>query len=184
MTCLGSNGNEGGATGVAGVRVSEGDFPRYIVTKKDDLLHRDQERRPPDLLYDTRVRANDGADGKEKVLTAFFRLLRSIARSGLTSVTTRKQIEQSKPSFFGVCLCVCVCVCHRELRERMYRHQVFVVHRHKRVLRRVRHLPVLRLLDLSPRRVTASQRRGGLVDNRPCSIPPGSVRAPISCRLR
>jgi hypothetical protein len=27
-TCLGSNGNEGGATGVAGVRSSEGDFPR------------------------------------------------------------------------------------------------------------------------------------------------------------
>jgi hypothetical protein len=36
---------------------------RYIVTKKDDLL----------FVFDTRVRANDGADGKEKVLTAFFR---------------------------------------------------------------------------------------------------------------
>jgi len=36
---------------------------RYIVTKKDDLL----------FVYDTRVGANDGADGKEKVLTAFFR---------------------------------------------------------------------------------------------------------------
>ena len=34
---------------------------RYIVTKKDDLL----------FVFDTRVRANDGADGKEKVLTAF-----------------------------------------------------------------------------------------------------------------
>jgi hypothetical protein len=36
---------------------------RYIVTKEDDLL----------FVYDTRVGANDGADGKEKVLTAFFR---------------------------------------------------------------------------------------------------------------
>ena len=36
---------------------------RYIVTKKDDLL----------FVFDTRVGANDGADGKEKVLTAFFR---------------------------------------------------------------------------------------------------------------
>ena len=69
---------------------------------------------------------------------------------------------------------------HRELRQRVYRPQVFVVHRHKRVLlqhlhglplcaaqqverdrrrvekrhlaqRRVRRLPVPRLLDLSPR---------------------------------
>ena len=36
---------------------------RYIVTKEDDLL----------CVYDTRVGANDGAEGKEKVLTAFFR---------------------------------------------------------------------------------------------------------------
>ena len=36
---------------------------RYIVTKEDDLL----------FVYDTRVSANDGADGKEKVLTALFR---------------------------------------------------------------------------------------------------------------
>jgi hypothetical protein len=36
---------------------------RYIVTKKDDLV----------FVYDTRVGANGGADGEEKVLTAFFR---------------------------------------------------------------------------------------------------------------
>ncbi len=39
------------------------DIGSYIVAAKDDLL----------FIYDTRVGANDGADGKEKVLTAFFR---------------------------------------------------------------------------------------------------------------
>ena len=36
---------------------------RYILTKKDDLV----------FVYDTRVGANDGADGEEKVLTGVFR---------------------------------------------------------------------------------------------------------------
>jgi hypothetical protein len=36
-------------------------------------LHRDPGRRPLLFVYDTRVGANDGADGKQKVLTAFFR---------------------------------------------------------------------------------------------------------------
>jgi hypothetical protein len=36
---------------------------RYIVTKKHDLV----------VVYDTRMGANDGADGEEKVLTALFR---------------------------------------------------------------------------------------------------------------
>jgi len=36
---------------------------RYIVTKKHDLV----------VVYDTRVGANDGADGEQKVLTASFR---------------------------------------------------------------------------------------------------------------
>ncbi len=36
---------------------------RYIVTKRDELV----------FVYDTRMGANDGADGEEKVLTAFFR---------------------------------------------------------------------------------------------------------------
>ena len=43
--------------------VAKTEIGRYIVTKEDDLL----------FVYDTRVGANDGADGKEKVLTAFFR---------------------------------------------------------------------------------------------------------------
>jgi len=49
---------------VAGqLAVAKTEIGRYIVTKEDDLL----------FVYDTRVGANDGADGKEKVLTAFFR---------------------------------------------------------------------------------------------------------------
>ena len=49
---------------VAGqLAVTKTKIGRYIVTKKDDLL----------FVYDTRVGANDGADSKEKVLTAFFR---------------------------------------------------------------------------------------------------------------
>ena len=47
---------------VAG-QLAKTEIGRYIVTKEDDLL----------FVYDIRVGANDGADGKEKVLTAFFR---------------------------------------------------------------------------------------------------------------
>ena len=44
---------------VAGqLAVTKTEIGRYIVTVKDDLL----------FVYDTRVGANDGADGKEKVL--------------------------------------------------------------------------------------------------------------------
>ena len=46
----------------AGIGTKAG-IGRYIVTKKDDLV----------FVYDTRVGANAGADGEEKVLTAFFR---------------------------------------------------------------------------------------------------------------
>ena len=46
----------------AGIGTKAG-IGRYIVTKKDDLV----------FVYDTRVGANAGADGEEKVLTASFR---------------------------------------------------------------------------------------------------------------
>ena len=46
----------------AGIGTKAG-IGRYIVSKKDDLV----------FVYDTRVGANGGADGEEKVLTAFFR---------------------------------------------------------------------------------------------------------------
>ena len=46
----------------AGIGTKAG-IGRYIVSKKDDLV----------FLYDTRVGANGGADGEEKVLTAFLR---------------------------------------------------------------------------------------------------------------
>ena len=42
---------------------TKAEIGRYIVTQKDDLL----------FVCDTQGGANDGADGKEKVLTAFFR---------------------------------------------------------------------------------------------------------------
>jgi len=62
---------------VAGqLAVAKTEIGRYIVTKEDDLLiGRYIVTKEDDLLfvYDTRVGANDGADGKEKVLTAFFR---------------------------------------------------------------------------------------------------------------
>ena len=43
---------------------SKAEIGRYIVTKDQDLL----------LGFETRVGANDDADGEEKVLTAFFGL--------------------------------------------------------------------------------------------------------------
>ena len=55
----------------AGIGTKAG-IGRYIVSKKDDLV----------FLYDTRVGANGGADGEEKVLTAFFR-----APSAIVSVS-------------------------------------------------------------------------------------------------
>ncbi len=45
---------------------------RYIVTKKDDLL----------FVYDTRVGANDGADGKEKVLFSAPSPINSVSCAG------------------------------------------------------------------------------------------------------
>jgi hypothetical protein len=42
---------------------TKAEIRRYIVTEKDDLL----------FVYDTRVGANEGADGEERVPTALFR---------------------------------------------------------------------------------------------------------------
>ena len=44
-------------------QIRGGRIGRYIVTKKDNL----------EFVYDTLVGANGGADGEEKVLTAFLR---------------------------------------------------------------------------------------------------------------